>query len=684
LTFIKQILVTLLLKKNRIYRFRFSNLVRKIFFLLLFCNYSFVGFAAETEDIATLRALAKSTKDSVKLIRVLSTLGWELGFEDLSEGLAITEEAYRLAVKYKDLPMQAQTLDAIGTFYHDMGDAERAVDYHNKSISLYKSFPKEVEGLGNAYLNIARVFNSTGDYKKTQEYNFMALRLFKSASYYRGLPKLYNNIGLAFSLMGDYDSAIYYNNKSLWLNSVAKDSVNIGRLYAQMGYLYHKKNQENKANDFLAKGIGILERNKNSFQLISAYAAEGDVRRELGQIDEAIEAYRKSLQYALELRIGPDLKENYYELYKLYEKKEDVEQAFYYYKKYVQYKDDVMSEQNLNQIRLAEAAFENKTKQKEIERLQLETRNKELETDKQKWLRNAFVIMLLLAIASVVILTKQNQERRKNNAILEEKNSRISEQNKDITDSINYAQKIQQAILPSEMAMNKLFPKSFIFFQPRNVVSGDFYWASAQGSKSILAAVDCTGHGIPGAFMSMIGYSLLNQIVNEQGITSPDAILFRLREEVIKALKQTGADGESRDGMDISLLTLESNSNANTFVLEFAGANNPLVHVRNGKFTEYKGDKQPIGIYEGTPQPFTNHSLSLEIGDSVYLYTDGFADQFGGYQNKKYKYAQLKELLATIAVLPMAQQRDKLKVNFDAWKADYEQVDDVLVIGIKI
>ena len=331
-----------------------------------------------------------------------------------------------------------------------------------------------------------------------------------------------------------------------------------------------------------------------------------------------------------------------------------------------------------------EAKFENNSKQKEIESLQLETRNRELEADKQKWIRNAFVVMLLLAIGSVVVLNKQNQERSKNNFLLEKKNKQISEQNKDITDSINYAQKIQQALLPSDETIKNLFPHSFILFQPRNIVSGDFYWASFQKNASVIAAIDCTGHGVPGAFMSMIGNSLLNQIVNEQGITQPSEILFRLREEVIKALKQTGATGESRDGMDISLLRMEYKEQSSKSLLEFAGANNPLILIRNGKLMEYKGDKQPIGIYSGVAKPFTNQVIEVQQGDSIYLYTDGYADQFGGHKNKKFKYAQLKELLITIAALPMDVQKEKLKINFDAWKASNEQVDDVLVIGIKI
>lgn len=663
------------------------NLFHRIVLFLLLNLFQVTLFAEDTEKIKALRALAQNTKDSVKLAHVLTNLGWEIGFYDLRDGLKYCEEGLRLAEKYKDTLQMAQSSDAVGAFYSDMGYAERAVEFHLKAIRLYAFLPDAKIGLGNAYLNIARVYNSMGDYEKTIEYDLQALPLFKQKSYYKGLATLYGNLGLVYSLKLDIDSAIHYYTKSLALNTNLKDSINIARLYFQLGYMWHRKKLESRADEYIQRSIAILLRNNSEYNLISAYAALGDTKKEQGKIDEAIDAYRKSLVYALKSGQATDIKGNYFELYQLYEKKGDTEQAYFYFKLYVRYKDTVMSEDNLNKIKLTEAKYENKNKQKEIERLQLETRNKQLEAEKQKWLRNAFVFMLLLAVLSVIILNKQSQERRKNNLILEKKNKLISEQNKDITDSINYAQKIQQALLPSSESIRNLFPNSFIFFQPRNVVSGDFYWASAHKDSAIIAAVDCTGHGVPGAFMSMIGNTLLNQIVNESEIIRPAEILFHLCDEVIKSLKQTGASGESRDGMDIALCTLKPLSKTaenRNYLLEFSGANNPLIVIKQGVLTEYKGDKQPIGIYSGTPKPFSSLSLELESGDLIYLYSDGYADQFGGPQNKKFKYSQLKELLVTIAKLPMHDQCERLKTQFENWKANNEQVDDVLVIGIKI
>ena len=274
------------------------------------------------------------------------------------------------------------------------------------------------------------------------------------------------------------------------------------------------------------------------------------------------------------------------------------------------------------------------------------------------------------------------------NKILEHQKNIIEEKNKDITDSINYAKKIQEAILPSVALKQKLFPDAFILFQPRDIVSGDFYWYSEKNGRKIIAAVDCTGHGVPGAFMSMIGNAFLNQIVNEKGIIKPSEILNQLRELIIEALKQSGASGENQDGMDISLLSIDNESG----IVEFAGANNPLWIVRNQtqeansapSLTEIKGNKQPIGIYSGPATPFTNHEIQLNTGDSLYLFTDGFADQMGGPLGKKYKYKTFKELVLSTNDDTAVQREAVFSKTAKDWKGELDQTDDILVIGIKV
>ncbi len=264
---------------------------------------------------------------------------------------------------------------------------------------------------------------------------------------------------------------------------------------------------------------------------------------------------------------------------------------------------------------------------------------------------------------------------------LKEANTNLSAAYTDIKDSINYAKRIQEAILPYDADIKRDLPEHFILFKPRDVVSGDFYWYQKKGNKVFIAAVDCTGHGVPGAFMSIIGNSLLNEVINEiQNDDSPASILNSLRMKIISALKQTGAENESKDGMDMSICSFDFENKK----LMYSGANNPLYIIRNGKLIEIKADKQPIGIYSGHQKPFTNHSFEALKGDCFYLFTDGYADQFGGEKGKKFLYTRFKELLISLSGKPMNKQHEEILKTFESWKTKTDQVDDVLVIGIKV
>jgi serine phosphatase RsbU (regulator of sigma subunit)/ligand-binding sensor domain-containing protein len=256
----------------------------------------------------------------------------------------------------------------------------------------------------------------------------------------------------------------------------------------------------------------------------------------------------------------------------------------------------------------------------------------------------------------------------------------IQEKNKELTDSIFYAQRIQQSILPDELQIRKGLDHYFILFKPKDIVSGDFYWYSKQNDSVLWAVVDCTGHGVPGGFMSMLGSGLLNQIVNEELRLQPDEILNHLRDRVITALKQTGAYGESKDGMDITLCHYTPSSRH----LQFAGAHNSLYIIRNGEMIELNGNKQPIGIHIGDKKNFTLHERELKSGDSIFMSSDGYADQFGGPKGKKFKSSNFEKLLVKISTQDTVSQKTELETAFNSWKEGYEQLDDVCVFGIKI
>ena len=263
---------------------------------------------------------------------------------------------------------------------------------------------------------------------------------------------------------------------------------------------------------------------------------------------------------------------------------------------------------------------------------------------------------------------------------IENQRDEIAKKNKDITDSIEYASKIQNAVLPSEDITVDIMPDHFILFRPRDIVSGDFYWINQKDGMLYIIAADCTGHGVPGAFMSMLGVSLLNEIVNKHHVNQANEVLNALRDEVKRTLKQTGKEGEAKDGMDMALALVDMKN----MKMQFAGAYNPLYLFRDGELHQYKADRMPIGIYIKEKDSFTNHEIDLKPGDTFYLFSDGYQDQFGGEDGSKFKTKRLKELLTSMQDKTMEEQRKILDTTLDEWRGNYEQLDDIILIGVRL
>ncbi|MBN1988910.1 MAG: SpoIIE family protein phosphatase [Bacteroidales bacterium] len=284
-----------------------------------------------------------------------------------------------------------------------------------------------------------------------------------------------------------------------------------------------------------------------------------------------------------------------------------------------------------------------------------------------------------LAIQNKEIL-QQKEEIETQRDEIELQRDQIVKQNEEITQSIVYAKRIQTAAMPKKDSISKLLPEHFVLFMPRDIVSGDFYWTAQKGCKTIIAAADCTGHGVPGAFMSMLGLSFLNDIVTRNQETQPALILNTLREYIKTTLAQKGTEGDNKDGMDIAICVIDYCEQT----IEFAGAYNPLYYIQNGIFNEIKGDKMPVGIHVKEKAVFTNHTITSKGIDMIYLFSDGFVDQFGGERNSKFMSKRFKELLTNIHKMPVKEQHRVLKESFDKWKGDNDQVDDVLIFGIRI
>jgi len=326
-----------------------------------------------------------------------------------------------------------------------------------------------------------------------------------------------------------------------------------------------------------------------------------------------------------------------------------------------------LEEKNKKMFAMSEAVYKEKKK--------VDEENEKLQQEKEKLAAEKAKVD-----EKVKKLWSQSMAIHKEKERINELKLVIEHKHQEIIDSVNYAKRIQEAILPDRAEIQQQLANSFILFKPRDIVSGDFYWFSYKDGKSIIAAVDCTGHGVPGAFMSMIGNTLLNEIVNEKGITEPGPILHRLNEEVNRSLKQTRQDSESRDGMDVAICSFDFSK----MELQYAGANRPLYYIKSGQLEEFKADKFPIGGLDyDVPKKFNTRTFQLSKGDTIYTSTDGFADQFSP-DDKKLMTKRFKELLVSIHDKPVEEQKTFLDTYIENWRGTMEQTDDILVIGVKV
>ncbi len=297
-------------------------------------------------------------------------------------------------------------------------------------------------------------------------------------------------------------------------------------------------------------------------------------------------------------------------------------------------------------------------------------------------------VFIILIIGFLAVLAYRNYiVKKKQHHLLEiqrqeilTKNEEITKQNEEITGSIRYAERIQKALFPPVERFSQLFPESFIFFKPRDIVSGDFYWISEKNNKIIVAAVDCTGHSVPGAFMSVLGITFLDEIVNKNNILTANEIINQLRDSIIKSFHQSEFSSQTKDGMDLALVVIDKKS----MKMEYAGAYNPLILVRNSEATIYKADRKPAGFHDKFKDSFTNHVIDIRKDDRIYLSSDGYLDQFGGETAKKFLLNRFTELITKTSELPMNEQFLEIEQTFTKWKGTIDQVDDVVVLGIKI
>tara|TARA_B100000508_G_scaffold141093_1_gene146508 strand:+ start:7176 stop:8780 length:1605 start_codon:yes stop_codon:yes gene_type:complete len=534
-----------------------------------------------------------------------------------------------------------------------MKDNDRAAQYIEELKGVTEKMDRD--------LRQATAYNALGNYYKNNKVNDSALFYHEKALSIReeendslGLSFSYNNIGLVYKNQELYDKALEYYKKSLTIKEALNNRKGMAGTNINIGKLYLLKKEYRKGIPYVEKGIELTKEVKaKGFQLVG-YTVLYELNRELGNYEESL--------FALE------------EVRKL--------------------ESEIQNEKQIELAKELERKY-NAEKHKQEARINaLELENSKVTLSQQQniiWFLGigvvVFVILMVLVFINYRQKKKINEQLEENNILLQEQkqktedqNLQLARKNKEITDSINYAKRIQEAILPSRYTISESIDNGFIMFKPKDVVSGDFYWMEEKNNRLFLAAADCTGHGVPGAMVSVICSNALSKALLEEGIEDPGQLLDRTREIVIDQFQKSS--DHVKDGMDISLVVIDKISNK----LEWAGANNPLWIIRDkesNKVEEIRANKQPVGVYDDA-KPFTTHVIPIEPNDKIYMFSDGFVDQFGGDANKKFKPANFRKLLLEIKELTMKEQKSALKDAFEEWKGNNEQVDDVCVIGYRI
>jgi serine phosphatase RsbU (regulator of sigma subunit) len=546
---------------------------------------------------------------------------------------------------------------SIGNVFLDMRQPDQALKYLEQTLIISKELSNK-RGMASALLSIGTVYSEKKDFKKALEYAFEALKLFQEINFTEATATCYNNIADSYHNMKDYPKAMFYVTKAF-------------ETYKETGNVY---------------GMALALNNLGDF-----YTSTGDP-------EKALTYYKRGLEQAKLIGATDRIVAAYRGISLAYKKMGNYKEALSMNEIYQKMNDSIYNTESAKQLAEMQTRFETEKKAKEIDLLTKDKKIKEDELTRQRLIIWTIAIGGVLVLLLALLAIRANVQKRKANRELEVKNKKIETayniievQHKDIKDSIRYAERLQNAILPTVSFEKEFGKNAFVLYKPKDIVSGDFYWFESTvnntGEKQVLfAAVDCTGHGVPGAFMSIVGHNLLKQAVKEHRKTKPSEILDELNAGLSETLRQKEEDSVVKDGMDMALCALNKKDNKHS--LEFSGANNPVWIIRSNAqptLEEIKGDKFPVGIFIGEKlNQFKSHTTELFPGDTVYVFTDGYADQFGGEKGKKFKYKPLQQLLLSIQDKSMPEQKEILDKTIVSWMGALEQVDDILIIGVRI
>jgi tetratricopeptide (TPR) repeat protein len=674
-----------------------------LYILLLVACFSFQSKASNLDSLS--KYISSASEDTTK-IEALIKLGKKLRNGQVDSATTIFQQALQLSKKIKWRKGEALAYGTLATCKSIQSDYPGAIEYYYNALAIHEEL-NNLDGVAVMYAGLGVLYKNTNDLEKALELHNKALEIDLKRGDTARTSLHYGNIGVVYKHLQDFDKALEYYGKALEIDTKNNNIDGQSRHLGNIGVIHKNLENYEEAITYYFKALEISEQQNDLEGILIKSQNLGNLYILLGKYAEAEKYIQRALDLSNQLGSLNGLYSGYSKQTTLYEHMGRDKEALKSLRLAMAYKDSIFNEENKKEILRQEVNFEFEKKQA-IEQAEHE---KELAVaaseQKRQQLFLVFLAVILLAVIIIsFIIYKSLKNSNKQKQLIEQQKFEVEQQkiivdnkNKEITDSIIYARRIQQAILPPKEVLSKNLENGFILYKPKDVVSGDFYWMESSDintngalEKAIfLAAADCTGHGVPGAMVSVVCNNALNRAVREFKLTNPAEILDKVRLLVIETFEKS--EEEVNDGMDIALCSLtfqipsaELNESETVATLQYAGANNALYMVKTNdkeKLIEIKPNKQPIGKVDN-PEPFTQHTIKLQKGDTIYMFTDGFADQFGGKKGKKLMYKPFKNLLLSIQDKTMNEQKAMLGQYFEDWKGNLEQVDDVCVIGVRI
>jgi serine phosphatase RsbU (regulator of sigma subunit) len=624
----------------------------------------------------------------------------ELSFNELNDrelSLEYAEELIRLSELEKNDRYLFSGYLQKGEYFKKTGDLESALEIFFKAVNIALD-SRDLNNEGIAYVTIADVYAMMENYSNAERFYNKSIDILRNTTDSIGLASALLNAGDTYYTMGRYEDAMRCFEEAgpifkqmNYMSGMAYNLGNIGMIYAVQG-------KDTLAEKNISEAIAILEAAGDYYPIAVYLTIMSDIYLKQDDMEAALAYTNRSLELATTYGLKEQIGDAYLQLSELHEQLGHQREALDYFKNHILYRDSVQNFEAMQQMADMRTDFEVAQKQIEVDLLTRQRQNQKMINILVAF---AALLIVLLAIGlyrryvfikntNVKInaqrdeIESQRDEVEAQRDLLETHRDLVVQQKNEIIESINYAQRIQSAMLPPKSYFSELLNEHFILYKPRDIVSGDFYWIRQVKQYVVLAVADCTGHGIPGAFMSMLGMSNLNEIVQRREITQANEILNELRKQIKHSLRQHGKRDESKDAIDMAISVLDVKS----MKLQYAGANIPLyvISEANGppELKEIKPERMPLGYYHSKDRPFVSHDVELGMGDAFYMFSDGYVDQKGGKDEKKFLSKNFKKLLLNIHDRTMHDQKEILEKTLSDWMGEHDQVDDLLVVGVRV